>query len=127
MIYWIDKQRKAADQVMFLLNKPLAESSDVQSTDDFDPWDLFPSLYGTYDSAFEECAIAVLEEIVSKTKVRDDLASEMFREMLCTSDLCDYGSSPRVCFSTVDFEKVLPAFIEKWKAYSLIHSAGDNK
>ena len=86
----------------------------------FNPWDLFPCLYGSYSSEFDSMAIAVLEDIKNGTYKRDDLASEMFREMLCLADLCDYGTSPRVCFPTTEFEAVLPALIERWRAYAKI-------
>jgi hypothetical protein len=48
----------------------------------------------------------------------EGLAHEMFREMLCTAELCDYGTSPRVCFANEPFKALLPQLIEKWEAYS---------
>lgn len=99
----------------------------------FDPWALFPELYGSYSSQFDELAINVLEDLQTSAAAlsskelgawskacgyrRRDLASEIFREMLCTKDFCDYGTSPRVCFATGKFAEVLPQLIEKWKAY----------
>ncbi|PDT15915.1 hypothetical protein CO670_15595 [Rhizobium sp. J15] len=115
---WCQKaDREAAEKVAALLQKPMPSRDDMRDIEEFDPWDIFP-IYGSYDSAFDEMAIEVLEELKAHSKKRDDLAAEMFREMLCKMNLCDYGTSPRVCFPTSNFEPLLPAFIEKWKAYS---------
>lgn len=51
---------------------------------------------------------------------RKDLAAEMFREMLCVLDLCDYGTSPRVCFPISEFQTIMPNLIERWKDFYLI-------
>lgn len=67
------------------------------------------------------CAIEVLTEIRDREKKRHDLGAEMIREMLCTSGLCDYGTSPRVCFPDRGFEALLPSLIEKWTAFSEAH------
>lgn len=114
--------REAAERLREELEKPLADPNDPQDSDmEFDPWSLFPALYGNYSGEFDHCAIQVLEDLRDSTHNRKDLASQMFREMLCTSRLCDYGTSPRVCFPTTEFEKLLPELIEKWKAYYLGH------
>lgn len=128
-------QADAAEKVRQLLTKPLptyrcgdeeaafASGVDqlmVGDCDAFDPWELFPALYGSYSSDFDECAIDVLKEILSGKKVRDDLGAEMLREMLCRAELCGYGTSPRVCFPTSAFLPQLPALIEKWEAYSAV-------
>ena len=86
----------------------------------FNPWDLFPCVYGSYSSAFDDMAVTVLADVLSGSHVRDDLASEMFREMLCVSGFCDYGTSPRVCFPTPEFRDRLPAFIERWNKFRAI-------
>ena len=86
----------------------------------FEPWDMFPCLYGSYSSAFDELAIDVLTDILDGTHKRDDLANEMFREMLCTAGMCEYGSSPRVCFAEQEFLPLLPRLIERWRKYSEI-------
>ena len=117
---WCQKvDREAAEKVAALLKKPLPSRDDMHDSEEFDPWDIFP-IYGSYDSSFDELAIEVLDELRVNRKNRDDLAAEMFREMLCKMNLCNYGTSPRVCFATSNFETLLPAFIEKWKAYSSI-------
>ena len=109
------------DDLKALLKLPVAEHKyDLGSDGTFDPWSLFP-LYGSYSSDFDECAIEVLEELRERFSRRDDLGAEMFREMLCVMGLCDYGTSPRVCWPTPEFSALLPAFIEKWKAYSKLH------
>lgn len=115
---WIHKrEQEAANKVAALLEMPIAHE-EYQTNEDFDPWTLFPSVYGTYSSDFDQCAIDVLGEINSGEKVRDDLGAEMFREMLCTSNLCNYGTSPRVCFPTPSFKKILPDLLDRWKVYS---------
>lgn len=124
MDHW-QRQKAASAKIAEIMALPIFdEHSESESESFFDPWESFP-IYGTYSSDFDECAIEVLEEIRDKRKKRDDLGAEMFREMLCRMDLCDYGTSPRVCFSTSDFEAVLPAFIEKWKAFSKAHWKSD--
>jgi len=86
----------------------------------FDPWDLFPCVYGSYSSAFDNMAIDVLIDLRDGTFNRDDLASEMFREMLCVAGYCDYGTSPRTCFPTSVFGDSLPRLIQRWQEYSNI-------
>lgn len=84
---------------------------------EFDPWDILP-VYGNYNSEFDDLAIDVLTDLVNGTRDRNDLASEMFREMLCCKDLCDYGTSPRGCFpATPALRTLFALWLEKWKAY----------
>lgn len=118
-------EREAAEKVAALMTKPLPETQpDIWDSSYFDPWDLFP-LYGSYSDDFDSLAIEVLEEIFSRDKKRTDLAAEIFRELLCKMDLCDYGTSPRYCFPTSEFKAMLPAFIEKWKAYAALRQSDD--
>jgi len=90
----------------------------------FNPWRMFPSLYGTYSSEFDDMAIDVLSNMLeNENRVRETLAHEMFREMLCTSDLCDYGTSPRVCFpnhSISGIEQMLTELLAKWREYRVV-------
>lgn len=99
------------------LAKPIC-GEDISSVDDFDPWELFPAVYGCYSSAFDDMALEVLASLIDKTFPVETLAHEMFREMLCTAGLCDYGSSPRVCFPTAEFSEVLPSLRYKWAQYA---------
>jgi hypothetical protein len=118
--YYAKQTREAGERLAALLAKPMVETEyDIGDADMFDPWDLFP-IYGSYGGEFDACAIAVLEELRDHTKVRDDLGAEMFREMLCYMGLCNYGTSPRVCFPEHVLEERLPELIEKWRAYSLL-------
>jgi hypothetical protein len=100
----------------------LAEQLDKE---EFDPWEIFPSLYGSYDSEFDQCALDVLIGLRDGETTRTDLASDMFREMLCTAGLCDYGSSPRACFPTQEFDLHLRTLIKRWQRYALIQWAED--
>lgn len=111
-------QREAVQRVRAEMAKPDTDQ-DFAHSDAFDPWELFPALYGAYSKSFDDCAIEVLEGLASDPKdwSRDDLGAQMFREMLCTSNLCDYGTSPRACFPTQEFAGVLPELIARWKAY----------
>lgn len=110
-----------AAKVREILARPMPESADMLGVEgEFDPWDIFPALYGSYDSAFDRLAIDVLCDVRDLKHRRDDLAADMLREMLCTADLCDYGSNPRVCFPTTQFAEILPALIEKWRAYAAL-------
>ena len=122
MNFYEAQEQRANDAVDTLLAKPpIPEDGAYSDGECFNPWDLFPSLYGSYSSAFDEMAIAVLTDIRDGTFKRDDLASEMFREMLCTLGLCDYGTSPRVCFASTRFKVTLPRLIERWREYADIY------
>ncbi len=118
---WCQKvDREAAEELQAMLALPNDEQGYMSEGESFDPWDLFPLLYGSYCGSFVRCAIEVLSELKDGEKRRDDLGAEMFREMLCNKHLCDYGTSPRVCFPTSNFRPLLVPLIEKWKAYSLV-------
>lgn len=121
MNYYEELEREATAAVDRLLAKPPIPADGLYSDGEcFDPWDLFPSLYGSYSSEFDEMALAVLSDIQDRTYHRTDLAADMFREMLCTKGLCDYGTSPRTCFASGHFTKQLPRLIERWREYSVI-------
>jgi hypothetical protein len=108
----------AAQRVKALLELPNpVHEMDHGAEGFFDPWNLFPALYGSYSSEFDDMAIAVLMEIRDRKKERYDLGAEMFREMLCTAGLCEYGTSPRVCFATVEFEPLVPTLVDRWTQY----------
>ena len=125
MTDWItERNEKAASIVKAALAKPAPKSEDDLGTDFFDPWeDIFehPQLYGNYSAEFDICAVDILEELLAHEFKRNDLGAYMFREILCRNSLCDYGTSPRTCFVTTEFERVLPELIAKWKDYSKAH------
>jgi hypothetical protein len=122
--YYTKLEREAAEALKSLLNKPTAPSQDMIGVIDektnepeyFDPWDIFP-VYGNYSSEFDDMAIKTLENLLAGTFEDKGLAHEMFREILCKKNLCDYGTSPRVCFPTAQFKELLPQLIDKWKQY----------
>lgn len=100
------------------LAKPApAEPDDLGQEGFFDPWPLTPFL-GCYSSGFDACALRVLENLRLGCFDGEDLACQMFREFLCASDLCGYGTSPRVCFPTPEFREILPDLTARWSAYS---------
>lgn len=83
----------------------------------FDPQEVFPCFYWTYSSAFDQMAIEVLECIRDRGDwTTQPLSHEMFREVLCRMDFCDYGSSPRGCFWRLEPE-LLDALIAKFKEH----------
>lgn len=118
--WYVSVERDAAEKVAAILALPISTDGMGSVGEIFDPWDLFPCLYGSYSGEFDQCAIDVLTEVLEGEKRRDDLGAEMFREMLCRANLCDYGSSPRVCFPTTKFKEILPELIAKWREYSAV-------
>ena len=98
---------------------PIDGTEDGQVDDQFNPWEDL-GLYGCYSAAFDDLAIAVLTDMRDGTCTEKSLAGEMFRELLCKQDLCEYGTSPRVCFPWETFRDSLPAILEKWKALRAI-------
>ncbi|WP_242136951.1 hypothetical protein [Sphingomonas sp. TREG-RG-20F-R18-01] len=92
----------------------------------FDPWNVFPEVYGSYSSDFDDMAILVLENILANkwgAANGESLAHEMFRKMLCTAGLCTYGTSPRGCFPDYvdgrDIRPELECLLEKWREYRI--------
>lgn len=110
----------AAEKVRKALDLPLAQDVDnLGCVEYFDPWDIFPAFYGSYSGAFDELALDVLKCIRDRRNWTDQsLAHEMFREYLCRVSLCEYGTSPRCCFPTLEFKPLLPQLIEKWFAFA---------
>jgi FPC/CPF motif-containing protein YcgG len=122
MLYYQRMQDEAADRVAETMSRSMPDGFNVLPGDDgsFDPWDIFPCVYGSYSSEFDDLAIAVLTDLRDKTWKCEGLAQEIFREMLCTANLCDYGTSPRACFATGRFQELLPSLIEKWREYARV-------
>lgn len=127
---WIaQRESDAVAKIRAELEKPMPVGDQFLDIDHFDPWELFPCLYGTYSKAFDDMALVVLRNLQLAADDRwddrlpEELAHEMFREILCRSDLCEYGTSPRVCFATQPFRAVLPELIDKWEAFSRVHWA----
>ncbi len=116
---YMEREKAAAEQVKALVALPLIGEHGMRTgcDDEFDPWRLFDSLYGSYSEAFDDMAIEVLERLIAPAHGEESLAHEMFREMLCTASLCDYGMSPRSCWPTPEFREHLPALIAKWREY----------
>lgn len=89
----------------------------------FDPWEEL-GLYGNYSSGFDDMAIAVLIDLRDGTHLASGLSVEMFRELLCVQDLCEYGTSPRCCWPWGAFRDALPEIIRKWEALRAIRWPG---
>ena len=116
----VKADREAAERLSEILERPMPEPGMVGVVGMFDPWDIFDSLYGSYDQEFDNCAIATLQDIVDGKRRRNDLASDMIREMLCAANLCDYGTSPRHPFPTTHSQPLLPVLLDRWREFSRI-------
>jgi len=118
--YWpaaaADAEAAAAEEVRRLLKTPL-RSSALDPGSCFDPWLLFTSIFGA-DASFDECAIAVLEDLEKMTDRRCDLAGLMFREMLCKARLCEYEESPHACRATSAFRPLLSELLARWREFA---------
>ena len=114
-------QNEAIAALKAELERPVGRELDWRNPDFFDPWRLFEGMiYGSYNSDFDDMAILVLDNIANQRwggDAGEGLAHEMFREMLCVINLCDYGTSPRGCFPTPEFRELLPALLAKWREY----------
>ncbi len=120
---------KHADQIVQKwLGAPLPTSGneDGYVEDQFDPWDDI-GLFGCYSSEFDDLAIAVLTDMHSGEFTDRGLAGEMFRELLCRQDLCEYGTSPRCCWPFGTFREALPEIIQKWDALRAIRWCGPRR
>ena len=106
-----------AERIAALLLPLPDDEYSITAVGTFYPWHVF-GMYGTYSYEFDDMAIDVLEELREGVKRRTDLGAEMFREILCRADLCEYGTSPRVCFPTREFSAALPDLIDRWQAFS---------
>ena len=115
MNYYEKQEKESMQKVSNMMKKPIDYNDDM-GTDGFDPWEIFP-VYGSYSSEFDDMAIKTLTDILNGTHKSQGLAQEIFRELLCNMELCNYGTSPRTCFPNESFEKVLPEYIGKWKEY----------
>ena len=99
------------------LAKPLPKYEDDYGDNVFDPWALFPAIYGSYSSDFADAAILVLENICAGRFDGETLPHEILREMLCVSGVCTYGTSPRVCFpENATFKRILNRWLPMMKA-----------
>ena len=119
--YINEAENEAVESVRALLDRPSApmqdySGSEVDGVEYFDPWDIFP-VYGNYSSEFDDMALQVLDNLLNDGRKNETLAHEIFREILCNMNLCSYGTSPRICFPTPGFKKLLPEYISKWKEY----------
>lgn len=120
MNYYRDRELAAAAALDAMLSRPSIPPDDMAYSDGecFNPWELFPCVYGSYSSEFDDMALAILGDLRDGAFNDRGLAGEMFREMMCVTGLCDYGTSPRVCFPTQLFSERLPRLIERWSEYA---------
>jgi len=85
----------------------------------YDMWEDLGLSCAGYNSEIDADVIAVCEHIISsfdestpepKPLDLDDKYVELIKYILCNAGLCDYGTSPRVCFSN---RGKLEEFLEK--------------
>jgi hypothetical protein len=74
MNFYDQRNQEAVAKLKTLLAKPVAVDDNWDEGDVFDPWSMFPSLYGSYNQAFDNMAIKTLEDIRDGTWNRTDLA-----------------------------------------------------
>lgn len=125
--YAAKTDRKAADRLRALLEKPLPPTKDEASGEDFDPWDAFDGIVGAYDSEIDEMAIKTLEAIINRTtfnlqKGEHGLFVQFFLHILAGHHYVEYGTSPRGAFPTYQATDVLfPLWIAKWRQWYAIY------
>jgi hypothetical protein len=103
------------------LTKRNRANADDFGDDVFDPWVLFPAIYGSYYSEFGETALHVLRNLIAGKHNDEGLAHEIFREMLCVSGVCDYGINPRGCFLNSEYRAIIEAWVKKMEAHERIY------
>jgi hypothetical protein len=109
-------KEKAHQRLAAELEKPLPEDEHNQHIGTFDPWGLFPGTVGSYSSEIDRRAIQCLINVRDRETSPSDF-DELFRNMLCGQDYCDYGTSPRFCFPTMKCEPLWNTLINKWRAH----------
>lgn len=110
----IEKWRK------YLLKPDIGpEDGGIFHDDVFDPWEWFPSIYGSYSAEYDVCALdVILHMAAGQFENPQTLANQMFREMLCTSDIAEYGVSPRSCWFRHEIKRdEIELWVRKWIHY----------
>ena len=110
-----------------LRNNRLAELLAYLRTDDpedcgFDPWELFPAVYGGYSSDHGEAAIEALERLLKVKEFLEppSIGVELLLEMLCRQELGEYGTSPRYAWFPSDEPRdvmIMKAWLERFIRY----------
>lgn len=87
----------------------------------FDMWEALGISCGGYNSAIDALVIRVMQDILDNRPVYvTDIATrlgvtpemvELIQYILCSADLCEYGTSPRGCWF-IDTQQAV-AFIQK--------------
>lgn len=112
--------RLRREKLQAALDKPIAEKRDMQSCEDFDPWDdVVSNIYGSYAKESDDLMIETLEA------VRDGKTFELIEQkgfiiefmlyVLAGHGLTEYGTSPRGGWP--DQRDLWQPLIDKWKAY----------
>lgn len=115
--------RRSGERLRAALDKPTPQAEDDISDAFFNPWDdLIDGCVGAYDEDLDRLAIDVLKAVRDRTTfslLRTDrgLAAQLFMHMLST-ELCDYGSSPRGLFPRSTVAPMWDELIAKWEAYA---------
>jgi hypothetical protein len=124
-----EQEQYFSDLFVQQMSKPATLSDELLRECHFEPWNIFPCVFGTYSAAFDNVALEVLCEMRAKSIYGlwdgihyDTIAHDMFREILCAQNFCTYGTSPRYCFPQPGhvFSERLIELIEKWEAYRIV-------
>ena len=104
------------------LAKPLPESHDMISGDDFDPWgDVIEGIHGHYAKGSDDLMIEALEAVRDGETFtfidRKGFVGEFVLYVLSGHGLTEYGTSPRGGFPDPSIADLWQPLIDKWKAY----------
>lgn len=88
---------------------------------EFDPWQEWGLDCVSYTSQIDEDVINIMECIKYKMYCSDisiklnlpEQYIELIQSILCSKDICEYGTSPRGCW----FINTPEQYINKWKEY----------
>jgi hypothetical protein len=122
--YCVKRDRETAEWLRSMLDRPLSESDEWITADDFNPWELFPGIVSAYSSSLDELAISVLKAVRDRTTFEilegpQGLAAELFMHMLADR-LCTYGTSPRGVWPVHPVQPIWQELIDKWEAYAKV-------
>lgn len=113
-------RRLLREKLQAALAKPIAETRDMQSSDDFDPWeDVVTNIFGSYAKTSDDLMIETMEAVRDGTTFelieKKGFIIEFMLYVLAGNDLTEYGSSPRGAWP--DQRDLWQPLIDKWKAY----------
>lgn len=129
MMHMNEKKRQEAikRQLQRLDPDPAATSP---QPDVFDPWEALELPLASYNGAVEVDILVVLEGLLAG-RYNSDISDrsgmteshvELIQYMLCESNVCDYGTSPRGCWIVHGLKNDVEALANRWR--SIVDSWG---